>query len=288
MANTSLNSSSSTPFEKSKLRRIFGTQNNILRIALAEFLGTFILCLIGLGAVHEAQVSQTGTLGVCLAFGFAVAFGVYASAGVSGGHINPAVTMAMFTLGKLASRSIHELFCCLRCVLRPRSASCRNAKFYRQVFIELAGFKLIPETNLARLYVTAPSGAYDVNMGSLFFDQIIGTWILITVIFTVIDAQNVNPGGLAPLLIGMAAAVSGLAYGANGGGAINPARDFGPRLFATIFYPGDETLWDGFFTVPLFGPLIGGALGALTYQLSIAAHWPYNAAPSKERDDVSL
>ena len=71
-------------------------------------------------------------------------------------------------------------------------------------------------------------------------------------------------------------------------GAINPARDFGPRLFATIFYPGDETLWDGFFTVPLFGPLIGGAIGALTYQLSIAAHWPYNAAPSKDRDDVSL
>ena len=45
--------------------------------------------------------SYSGTLGVCLAFGFAVAFGVYASAGVSGGHINPAVTMAMFTLGKL-------------------------------------------------------------------------------------------------------------------------------------------------------------------------------------------
>jgi len=277
---------------ENKLRRIVGTQNHYLRIALAEFFGTFILCLIGLGAVHEAQVAQTGTLGVCLAFGFAVAFGVYASAGVSGGHINPAVTMAMFTLGKLGSSFAENLkmfFVYSISQLLGAFTSCFVVyAAYCNLEAHLVETQNFTHTDLARLYVTAPSGAYDVNMGSLFLDQIIGTWILITVIFTVIDAQNVNPGGLAPLLIGMAAAVSGLAYGANGGGAINPARDFGPRLFATIFYPGDETLWDGFFTVPLFGPLIGGAIGALTYQLSIAAHWPYNAAPSKERDDVSL
>lgn len=73
----------------------------MIRICLAEFFGTFILCLVGNGAVHEGAYKDTGIFAVCFAYGLAVAFGIYASAGVSGGHVNPAVTIAMATLGRL-------------------------------------------------------------------------------------------------------------------------------------------------------------------------------------------
>ena len=75
--------------------------NELLRIGLAEFLGTFFLCFLGNGAVHEKVLTGGSDFQVCFTFGMGVTFGVYISAGVSGGHINPAVTVAMASLGRL-------------------------------------------------------------------------------------------------------------------------------------------------------------------------------------------
>jgi len=101
----------------------------------------------------------------------------------------------------------------------------------------------------------------------------------------VTDKRNANPGGAAPLLIGLAACTIGLSYGANGGGAINPARDLGPRLFSLIMY-GSEALHGSahFFWIPLVAPLVGGVIGALCYLFVISAHWPEEEESENEEE----
>lgn len=253
--------------------------NPMIRICLAEFFGTFILCLVGNGAVHEGAYKETGIFAVCFAYGLAVAFGIYASAGVSGGHVNPAVTIAMATLGRLGKTAgENAVMFALYSISQILGAFLSCFFVYGAYKAEeeyLTSQKNLSTHDLTGFYATWPTGDFEISPANLFFDQVIGTWILITVIFSVTDKRNANPGGAAPLLIGLAACTIGLSYGANGGGAINPARDLGPRLFSLIMF-GSEALHGSahFFWIPLVAPLVGGVIGALCYLFVISAHWP--------------
>merc|ERR1719402_774360 len=139
------------------------------------------------------------------------------------------------------------------------------------------------------IYATCPNDALTTNMGSMFLDQIMGAAILVTTVFSTTDPYNANPPGMAPLLIGLSATAMGLAFGSNAGGAINSARDFAPRIFASMLY--GEVAFTGikegpvnnitdvnnsanFMWIPLFGPLVGGAIAALIYTSLVMAHWP--------------
>lgn len=122
------------------------------------------------------------------------------------------------------------------------------------------------------IFATFPAEYFgDATWGPLL-DQIVGTAILVGLIAAVIDNRNTAAGAnLGPYIIGLIVAVIGLTYGTNAGYAINPARDFGPRLFTFLAgwgetaFPGNGEWFSGYWWIPIVGPLIGGVLGALIY-----------------------
>jgi glycerol uptake facilitator len=104
-----------------------------------------------------------------------------------------------------------------------------------------------------------------------FLDQVIGTALLMLLILAIVDERNQPSGILTPLLIGGVVVAIGMSFGALHGYAINPARDFGPRLFVTLAGFRHNGLTDGSFVflVPIFGPLLGGLIGSAVYDVGI-------------------
>jgi glycerol uptake facilitator protein len=105
-----------------------------------------------------------------------------------------------------------------------------------------------------------------------FFDQVVGTALLLGLILAVVDKLNALPGSnLAPFIIGLIIVAIGISFGGMNGYAINPARDFGPRLFSVLAGFKNNGLTDGtgHWLPPVIGPLVGGVLGAFAYDLTI-------------------
>lgn len=125
-------------------------------------------------------------------------------------------------------------------------------------------------------------------MGALR-DQIIGTAILLLLIFAITDLLNTPPGAnMAPFIIGLVVVAIGMAWGTDAGYAINPARDLGPRLAS--YLTGYGSAWRDqygnlYFWVPIVGPLIGGVLGAAVYRYMITPFLP--AAEEQEPGRVA-
>jgi glycerol uptake facilitator protein len=105
---------------------------------------------------------------------------------------------------------------------------------------------------------------------------VVGTAFLVAFVFAVVDEVN-QPvrANLAPIVIGFVVVAIGMSFGANAGYAINPARDFGPRLFAwiagwgRIAIPGDYGNVNTYLWIPIVGPFLGGLVGAFIYDLAI-------------------
>jgi len=119
-----------------------------------------------------------------------------------------------------------------------------------------------------------------MNLFPAFLDQVVGTAVLLMVVFALTDKRNAGvPGFVVPLLVGLLIGLIGMCYGIQCGYAINPARDFAPRLF-TMIMSGAEVFWKGsnnfgyYFWIPIIGPHVGAILGAFLYQILIGSHWP--------------
>jgi glycerol uptake facilitator protein len=129
------------------------------------------------------------------------------------------------------------------------------------------------------IFSTLPgNGAYEVSVTNAFFDQVVGTAILVFVIFALTTATNNPPmANLGPVVVGLLVVGIGMAWGVNAGYAINPARDFGPRLAELITgYGGALKDQNGYlyFWVPIIGPLVGGLVGGGLFKVLIEAHLP--------------
>lgn len=252
------------------------------RIFLAEFTGTFILCLVGIGSTLQGTDDAFGTENPAgpIAGGIGVFLGIYCAANISGGHVNPAVTMSFFVqkkLGKTWAENVKMLlvYCCAQ-VTAGFIAACIAALVYYDKFNPWKNKRPVRGTCL---FATCPVEAYSNNEGCMLFDQIIGTWILCMTVQSVADARN-NYGSIAPLIIGWSATGVGMSFGSGAGGAINPARDIGPRCMASFIWgtrsfvgwPDDNSYY--FWWNPIIGPMIGGALAGMTYFFAISKHWP--------------
>jgi glycerol uptake facilitator-like aquaporin len=113
-----------------------------------------------------------------------------------------------------------------------------------------------------------------------FIDQVVGTAILVGVILGITDQRNgPAPAGLAPVVVGLLVVGIGMAFGVNCGYAINPARDFGPRVFTYLAGWGSEVFRAGnhWWWVPIVGPLAGGVLGGWLYDLFVGRRFPKSA-----------
>jgi MIP family channel proteins len=247
--------------------------NNLKKELYAEFLGTLVLIALGAGVVAQVNLSgqQNGSyISINIAWGIAVTLAVYVAAGVSGAHLNPAVTLALAVRRGFAWRKVVPY--ALAQTAGAFVASAIVFLVYREAFNNFdGGVRAISGAKgTAGIFATYPQPFLSVAGGLV--DQIVGTAILILVIFALTDTRNSAPGAnLGPVLIGLLVMAIGMCFGLNAGYAINPARDLGPRLFTAVggwgmgvFSAGNHWFW-----VPIIGPLIGGVIGALVYDLGI-------------------
>jgi len=234
---------------------------------MAEFLGTFLLLVFGLGCVAALKVGgiSYGLWDICMIWGSGVALGVYLSAGVSGGHINPAVTIALAVFGKFPARN----------VIPYVAAQIAGALVAAAVIYALYS-SLFEAKTLDTLGVFVTAAHPQISLGQAFMAELVGTAILLALILALVDEHNGAPrGALAPLLIGLSVAAIGAIIGPLTGFALNPARDFGPRVFAFIAGWGNEAMSGGqdipYVLIPLIAPVLGGLLGTWIYARFIGA-----------------
>jgi MIP family channel proteins len=253
---------------------------------LAEFFGTFILIVFGVGVVAQVVLSKqtAGTfLSINLAWGLAVTMGCYVSAGVTGAHLNPAVTLALavhrkFPWFKVAPYAAAQL----------AGAFVASALVYVTYHEALTAFdggvrQVLGPQATAGIWATYPQPFLSTFPGGVI-DQVVGTALLVGVIFGITDTRNSPaPAGLAPLIVGFLVVLIGATFGFNSGYAINPARDFGPRLFTFVAGWGSEVFRAGnaWWWVPIVAPCIGGVIGGWAYDVFVGKHFPSHQ-PSAE------
>jgi len=274
-------------------------KNSLAREFFAEFLGTFVLIVLGDGAVAQMVLTQKSLatyLSVNFGYAMAVAFGVYVSGGVSGGHINPAVTLVMAVIGRL--KWIQVPVYMAGQYLGAFVGSAVVFGVYRDL-IEQVGkgeLKVIGEGATAGIWATYPYND-SISAGTLLGDQIVGTALLLLFVMALTDSNNSGPSkGFVPLLVGLAVLAIGLSFGVNAGYAINPARDLGPRLFTLCAGYGGATFtsFNSYSWIPIVGPHLGAFVGVFAYLALVENHWPeedptsYNVPSPEKYNEMRL
>ena len=243
----------------------------------AEFAGTLILILFGVGVVAQVVGAQIGDHdSIAWAWGLGVTLGVYTAARMSGAHINPAVTIALaafrgFSWKKVAPYIVAQFLGAFVAALIVRW------NYTEALHHTDPGLTI--KTQI--VFSTLPgNGSVDLGVGLWggFRDQIIGTAILMFLILAIVDLRNTAPAAnLGPFIIGLVVVGIGMAWGTNAGYAINPARDFGPRLASYLTGYGGawrDQFGDLYFWVPIVAPIIGALVGAALYDLLVGRNLP--------------
>lgn len=208
---------------------------------VAEFIGTFTLIFIGVGAIHNAAdpTAGVGLLGVALAHGLAIAVMVSATGGISGGHLNPAVTFGVLVGGKIkpADAILYWI---------SQLAGGTAAALLLLAIYGADGRDIVAKGT--------PDLGAGVSVGSGILVELVLTFFLVFVVYgTAVDARAPKIGGLA---IGLTIALDILFGGPLTGGSMNPARTFGPAL-ASGHWNNHLVYW--------IGPMAGGGLAGLIY-----------------------
>ena len=245
---------------------------------LAEFLGTLVLMLFGTGVVAMVVLFPSGNPGeaihggytnITIGWGLGVTMGIYIAGKISGAHLNPAVTLALAVFRGFPWRK-----------LIPYSLAQTAGAF---VAAALVYYNYLPAFHrvdpglerTAGVFTTFPAFPDFPQAG--FLDQVIGTALLLLLIFAITDERNVPLGAnLSPLMIGLVVVAIGMSFGAMHGYAINPARDFGPRLFTVVAGFRNNGITDGsrVWWIPIAAPLLGGLIGAAIYDFGIRRFLP--------------
>lgn len=268
-----------------------GWGDNIWGEVTAEFAGTATLIAFGDGVVAMAVAALNSSgraatpttifqasgdwLLITWGWALAVAMAVYVAGGVTGAHINPAVTLGLATRGDFPWWKVIPYW-----IAQVAGAfvgawivfwDYGNAiGAYEKAAGIVRGTLGGPQDSTATfsIFATFPAPYYNGNLVGPFIDQVIGTFFLMVFVFAIGDRLNLAPqSNIGPLIVGFAVAAIGMSYGANAGYAINPARDFGPRLFAYLAGWGQVALpgVDNYFWVPIVGPLVGAVIAAFAY-----------------------
>src|SRR5947208_1095775 len=244
------------------------------REVLAEFFGTFILIVFGVGVVAQVVLSKSAAgspLSINIACGLAVTMACYVCAGVTGAHLNPAVPLGLavhrkFPWSKVLPYAVAQ-------VAGAFAASAVVYLTYREALAVYDGGvrQVLGPQGTAGIWATYPQAFLSVFPGG-FIDQVVGTALLFGVILGITDDRNAPaPKGLVPVVVGLLVVLIGATFGFNAGYAINPARDFGPRLFTAVAGWGSEVFraGNGWWWIPIVAPPIGGVLGGWVYDLFV-------------------
>ena len=266
---------------------------------LAEAIGTFILILFGCGAVHAAVLTgaQSGLWQVAIVWGISIMLAVYVVGAVSGAHINPAITIALAFWGRFSWRLVPAYI--VAQVVGAMAAAAMLFVIFNGFLEAKEAEKDVTRGSLGSVVTAMCYGEYFPNPGPIAtapgsFDEqafermqslvshvaaliaeVLGTLLLALVVFAVTDERNsAGPTGrLAPVFIGLTVAALISVIAPLTQACFNPARDFGPRLFAciagwgTAAIPGPNGV--GFLTVYIIAPIVGAVLGAGLYEVII-------------------
>ncbi|TKJ87593.1 MIP/aquaporin family protein [Erwinia persicina] len=258
---------------------------------IAEFLGTATIIFFGAGCVAAMKVAGAsfGLWEISIVWGLAVAMAVYLTAGISGAHLNPAVSVALWLFANFEGRKVLPY-----AIAQVAGAFCSAALvygLYHNLFLDYEQTHhmvrgSVESLDLAGIFSTYPNP--HIGVGQAFLVEMVITAIMMALIMALTDDGNGLPRGpMAPLLIGFLIAIIGAAMGPLTGFALNPARDFGPKLFAWLAGWGNVAFTGArdipYFLVPIFGPLVGASLGAFGYRVLIANNLPGKVVEKQEK-----
>ncbi len=259
-------------------------KNGLFGELVGEVFGTFILILLGDGVVANVGLAprlaapaynwNTITIG----WAMAVMVAVYATAGVSGAHLNPAVTVALavkrgFSWAKVVPYILAQLVGAFLGALGVYLCYLDG--------LVAAGMPNVWCTGPGSVFATSFWGAQGVeaagvySLGIAFVSEIFGTAVLLWGVLASGDAKNLGVGAnLGGMIVALTVLAVGLSLGGPSGYSINPARDLGPRIFGALV--GTQGLFSGLYWLlpPVTAPIIGGVLGALTYDWFVTANLP--------------
>ena len=237
-----------------------------------EFLGTMILILLGNGVVANVNLNKTHSFGagwIVVTFGWSMAVyvAVIVTADMSGAHLNPAVTLGLAFSGLFDWIKVAPFILCQ--ILGAMAGASIVYLFFKNHFkiTETPGIK-------KACFCTAPAIR---NFRNNFFSELVGTFILILAVLLIslpqleyqsLGSSKVGMGSLGALPVALVVFSVGLSLGGTTGYAINPARDFGPRIVHSLlpFKNKDDNDWQ-YAWIPIAGPVVGAALAAMVYLL---------------------
>jgi glycerol uptake facilitator len=265
----------------------------LLPACLGEFLGTALLVLLGDGVVASVVLlnKQADWIVITTGWGLAVTFGVIVSGRLSGGHLNPAVTLALVMRGSFARERLWPYWgaqiagAFVGAVLVYQDYAAAFAQFEQVNSItrgavvdgRIAG----PAEGGAGVFATFP--AFD-GIGRNLLSEFLGTAVLVLGVLAITDRRNFAVhGAFEPVLVGGLVWAIGLSLGGLTGYAINPARDLGPRLASMLLGWGPSVFLVHriYFWIPIVGPLVGGVAGATLYDVAIGRHLDSTAPVSQ-------
>lgn len=250
---------------------------------IGEVFGTFILILLGDGVVANVGLAPRLAAGaynwntITIGWAFAVIVAVYVSAGVSGAHINPAVTLALafkrgFPWGKVVPYMVAQMI----------------GGFLGALGVYLCYREGLVSAGLPNVWCTGPGSVFGqafwggggaaaaggYSYVTAFVTEIFGTAVLLWGVLASGDPRNTGlMHNLGPFLVGGTVLAVGLSLGGPSGYAINPARDLGPRLFGLVIGTKDLFI-TGYWWIPVVAPLVGGVIGAYTYDWFVTPFLP--------------
>ena len=252
-------------------------------IIIGEVLGTAVLILLGAGVcaavtLKKSKAQNAGWLAIAFGWGFAVLTAAYISAGISGAHLNPAVTLGLAVEGATPWDQV-PLYIASQMVGAMLGAFVAWIAYYGQFqahMIDLAnqadaveGAKDAKAGPVLGIFSTGPEVRNAVlNLAT----EIIGTFVLVIAILTQgLNDEGNGLGTLGVLITALVVVSIGLSLGGPTGYAINPARDLGPRIIHALLPLKGKGKSDwGYSWVPVVGPIVGGVLAGLLYNVALA------------------
>jgi glycerol uptake facilitator protein len=251
---------------------------------IGEVFGTFILILLGDGVVANVGLAPRLAAGaynwntITFGWAFAVIVAVYVSAGVSGAHLNPAVTIALavkrdFPWGKVFPYILAQIV----------------GAFLGALGVYLVYMEGLKGAGMPNVWATGPGSVFGASFWGAVVDkgagtgyggvnaiiaEIFGTMVLLWGVLASGDSKNTGlMHNMGPFLVGGTVLAVGLSLGGPSGYAINPARDFGPRLFGML--AGTADLFTGtYWLIPIFAPIVGAVIGIYLYDFFVTAYLP--------------
>lgn len=249
---------------------------------VAEFIGTALIIIFGCGAVAALVLTGAnfGQWEISILWGMTVAIAIYTTAGVSGAHLNPAVTLALAVHKGFSKTKVIPFI--LSQVAGAFTGAALVYFMYGATFtnFEAAGNitrGTVESLATAGIFSTYPHAALTF-FGAFMVEVFITALLLMGILALGDDGNGLPNGAMTALLIGVLISVIGASFGPLTGFAMNPARDFGPKLFTFIAGWGKIALTGGkdipYFITPILAPIIGAQLGTIVYDKLIAKNLP--------------